>query len=100
MRRTGLTIRDANSTDTYILPESRPALTLAPAKPKVREDSPDDIVALDEAPASTTQQPINSGATTRKRGAPEDGDVAVGEDEEGAAKKRKLANGSDVIEID
>jgi hypothetical protein len=66
-------------------------LTLAPAKPEVREESPDDIVALEEAPISTTQQPITSvSAESRKRAAPEDGDVAVSEEDEVAAKKRKF----------
>ena len=70
---------------------------MQPAKPVVREESPDEIEALDAPPVNTTQQPITTGSSL-KRGAPDDGDVALGDDE--GQKKRRLAKGEEVIEID
>ena len=90
-----LTKRPEGSAESYGLPAELPKLPLQPVKEAVREDSPDEIEAIEALPQNTTQQPI----TSLKRGAPDDGDVTLGGDEAGQ-KKRKLGQGNEVIEID
>lgn len=94
-----LIYRAEGSDEAYVLPETRPTLTLLPTKPKrEREESPDDIVALDVTVSAKPLQSPTANGLSRKREAPVNGDSAAGT--ESLVKKRKLGKGNEIFEID
>ena len=81
----------------YNLPASPPSIPLRPAKAVEREDSPDEIEALDSLPTIAVP-PL----TSRKRGAPQDGDVSLGAEQHAGKRARPSGEAAReaVIEIE